>query len=159
LVATQFGEGFADIASDGRWIAYASNESGSYQIYVRPFPDGPGKWQVSDAGGTSPRWSKDGRELFWRTNDGIAVSDVETAGTTFRAGKARLLFEGPFQGGLQGVTIGGFQFADYDVSPDGKWFVMFPDPSKEGRDDHQHLSLVIRWFDDLERLQRGSGGK
>ena len=159
ILATQFGEGFPDLSPDGRWMAYASNESGSYEIYVRPFPEGPGKWQVSDSGGSSPRWSKDGRELFWRNNDGIAVADVETGGATFRAGKARRLFEGPFQGGLLGVAIGGFQFADYDVSPDGEWFVMFPDPTKEGRDDHQHITLVTRWFDELARIPRGSRAK
>jgi hypothetical protein len=140
-------------------MTYASNESGNYEIYVRPFPDGPGKWQVSDSGGSSPRWSRDGRELFWRTNEGLAVADVETGGTSFRAGKARQLFDGPFQGGLLGVAIGGYQFADYDVSPDGQWFVMFPDPTKEGRDDHQHITLVTRWFEELERIPRGAGGK
>jgi Tol biopolymer transport system component len=154
ILTTQFGEGFPDLSPDGRLMAYASNESGSYQIYVRPFPDGPGKWQVSDSGGSSPRWSRSGRELFWRTNEGIAVADVETAGGSFRSGKARQLFSGAFQGGLLGVPIGGYQFADFDVSPDGQWFVMFPDPTKEGRDDHQHITLVTRWFEELERIPR-----
>ena len=54
--STRFAEGFADFSPNGRWLAYASNESGQYQVYVRPFPSGEGKWQVSDSSGTTPRW-------------------------------------------------------------------------------------------------------
>ena len=151
LLATEFGDGFPDFSPDGRWITYASNESGSYKVYVRPFPEGHGKWQVSEAGGGSPRWSKNGKEIFWRTDSGIAVADVDTTGGTFRAGKPRMLFDGPFQGGVVGMTVAGFQFSDYDVAADGQRFVMFPDLRKE-RGRHQHITLVTNWFDDLERL-------
>ena len=95
---TEFGEGFSDISPDGRFLAYASNESGTYQVYVRPFPSGEGKWQVSDAPGTSPRWRADGRELFWRNDDGIVAAAVETDGPTFRAGKPQQLFTRPLPG-------------------------------------------------------------
>jgi serine/threonine-protein kinase len=158
FLATEAGDSVPDISPDGRWIAHASEESGRSEIYVRPFPDGAGKWQVSDAGGTAPRWSGDGKELFWRNDTGIVVAEVETAGPKFRSGRSRQLFTGPFQGGLQGIGIAGYQFTDYDVSPDGQHFVMFPDPRKEGRETHQHLTLVTGWFGELERLQPARGG-
>ncbi len=148
-LTTQFGEGFSDISPNGRFLAYATNESGRYQIYVRPFPSGEGKWQVSDAPGTSPRWRADGRELFWRDDEGIVAAAVETDGPTFRAGKAERLFSGRWKGGLTGIGAGGLSFADYDVAPDGKRFVMFPDEGSGTKADHQHLTLVTRWFDQL----------
>jgi serine/threonine-protein kinase len=154
FLATPFGDAYPDLSPDGRWLAYASNESGAWAVYVRPFPSGNGKWQVSDAGGANPRWSGDGRRLFWRTDDGIMVADVEAAGGSFRSGKVRQLFSGPFQGGPGGLSIGGLQFNDYDVSADGERFVMFPDPQKAGRGDHAHVTLVTRWFDDLERATK-----
>ncbi len=56
-------------SSDGRWLAYTSNESGKYEVYVRAFPDKGGKWQISNAGGAYPIWSSNGHELFFRTDD------------------------------------------------------------------------------------------
>ena len=153
---TEFGEGFSDISPDGRFLAYASNESGKYQVYVRPFPAGDGKWQVSDGPGTSPRWRADGRELFWRNDAGIVAAAVEIDGPTFRAGKPQQLFSGRFLGGLGGVGATGLTFADYDVMPDGKRFVMFPDAESGTRGDHQHLTLVTRWFDQLKPIEGAS---
>ena len=154
FLATQFSDAFPDLSPDGRWIAYASNENGAWAIYVRPFPAGEGKWQVSDVGSAHPRWSGDGRKLFWRTDDGIMAADVDIQGDSFRSGKVRQLFSGPFQGGTGGISIGGLQFDDYDVTADGERFVMFPDPEKAGRGDHAHVTLVTRWFDDLERATK-----
>jgi serine/threonine-protein kinase len=148
-LSTQFGEAFADISPNGRFVAYSSNESGTYQIYVRPFPSGEGKWQVSDAPGTAPRWRADGRELFWRNDDGIVATAVETDGPTFRAGKPAPLFSGRWKGGLTGIGASGLSFADYDVARDGKRFVMFPDTDAGTKGDHQHLTLVTHWFDQI----------
>ena len=67
LVGSAFAEIHGDISPDGRWVAYASNESGQYEIYVRPFPNvDDGRWQISTDPGLSPVWSRDGRELFFR---------------------------------------------------------------------------------------------
>jgi serine/threonine-protein kinase len=157
FMVTQFGEGFADISPDGHFLAYSSNESGTYQVYVRPFPSGEAKWQVSDAPGTAPRWRADGRELFWRNNEGIVAAPVEIDGTTFRAGKPQQLFEGAWKGGLNGIGAGGLSFADYDVAPDGKRFAMFPDVEAGAKGGHQHLTLLTGWFDQLLSLDaRGS---
>ncbi len=84
---------------NGRWIAYASFESGRNEVYVRPFPPGPGRHQVSIGGGGQPKWSGDGRELFYRTHTGIMVVAVETEGDSFGYGTAEQLFEGSFRGG------------------------------------------------------------
>jgi serine/threonine-protein kinase len=152
FLKSQFSEGYPGISPNGRFVAYTSNESGTQQIYVRPFPTGEGKWQVSDATGTTPRWRADGRELFWRNDDGIVAVDVETDGPTFRAGKPKQLLSGRWKGGLNGVGASGLAFADFDVSPDGKRFVMFPDVGGETQSDHQHLTLVTRWFDQLRSV-------
>jgi serine/threonine-protein kinase len=162
FLSTQFGEAHGAISPNGRFLAYASNESGSYQVYVRPFPIGEGKWQVSDAIGTVPRWRGDGRELFWRNDEGIVSAPVETDGATFRAGRPSQLFKGQFKGGVSGVGAAGLSFADYDVTNDGKRFIMFPDEDAGAKGEHQHLTLVTRWFDQLRSLsgrgsQEGSG--
>jgi serine/threonine-protein kinase len=148
-LATEFMDRDSEFSPDGRWVAYSSNESGTYEIYVRPFPAAGGRWQVSDGGGRFPRWSGDGSELFYRTNDGLMVAAIETAGDSFQVGKAKTLFEGSFRGGMFGIGIGGYIFSDYAVAPDGERFVMFPDT--EQRSANTHVTLVFNWFDELER--------
>ena len=150
---TEFAESFSDISPNGRFLAYSSNESGSYQIYVRPFPKGDGKWQVSVEQGVVPRWRADGRELFWRTADGIDSAAVETDGATFRAERPQPAIRGRFEGGMNGVGAGGFTFADYDVSPDGRRFVLFEERQAGSEEGHRHVTLLTRWFDRLEALE------
>jgi serine/threonine protein kinase/Tol biopolymer transport system component len=149
FLATSFTEHNGTFSPDGRWIAYESNESGRVEIYVRPFPAAGGKWQVSDGGGAEPRWARGGRELIYRGETGLMVVSVDTAGGTFRAGKPQRLFQGPFRGGLGGLSVGGNVFPDYDITPDGQRFVMFPQEAEEGRGGH--VTLVTRWFDELRR--------
>jgi serine/threonine-protein kinase len=126
FLSTPFSEANGAFSPDGRWMAYASNESGRSEVYVRPFPARGGKWQVSDGGGGYPRWSRDGRQLFYRTDDGIMVAPVESSGDTFRAGKPEPVFKGPFRGGTAGLALAGNNFADYDVTADGQRFVITP---------------------------------
>ena len=147
-LVTSFLERDPVFSPNGRWVAYASNESGRPQIYVRPYPAAGGRWQVSDGTGRWPIWSRDGNELFYRTNEGIMVADVETEGPTFRVGKARSLFEGRFRGGLQGIAVAGFVFPDYHVAADGERFVMFPDD--DDRMAKTQATFVFNWFDELE---------
>jgi serine/threonine-protein kinase len=151
FLATSFTEQNGAFSPDGRWMAYMSNESGRSEVYVRPFPTRGGKWQVSDGGGGFPRWSGSGHELFYRTDDGIMVASVESAGDTFRAGKPQPVFQGTFRGGAAGLPLAGNNFADYDVTADGQRFVMFPAADDDGAGQHPHVTFVTHWFDDLRR--------
>ncbi len=75
---TPFVEWVAQFSPDGRFVAYCSNESGQYEVQVQPFPEGRGKWQVSTSGGGQPRWSKDGKELFYVEGDMLIAVAVRT---------------------------------------------------------------------------------
>jgi Tol biopolymer transport system component len=141
---SRFHEAWPEFSPDGRWIAYASNESGHHEVYVQPFPAREGKWQVSNAGGREPPWSRNGKQLFYRAwPDQVRVVDVQT-GTGFSAGKPRLLFEQP--GFWDGPPI-----RCWDISPDGRRFALVklrertPQPVTE-------LILVQNWLEELKRL-------
>ncbi|HSG00700.1 MAG TPA: hypothetical protein VLA20_06195 [Vicinamibacterales bacterium] len=149
FLATRFQESEGAFSPDGRWVAYQSNESGRTEVYVRPFPPSGGRWQVSDEGGAYARWSYDGRELYYRTDEGIMMVTV-TSGPTFSASRPRLLTGGNFVGGLTGVAVAGSTFADYDVAPDGR-FVMFPFSGDEAP-NIQLARVVVSWFPELRRL-------
>ena len=151
FLSTSFNEDEAAISPDGRFVAYQSDESGRREVYVRPI-DGAGKWQISEGGGGYPRWPGDGRQLFYRDNEGVVSVPVTSAGNSLQAGRARRALKGSFRGGAGGMSTGSLTVADYDVSSDGKQFVMFPplDPTTAGR--AQHLTFVLNWFTELERL-------
>ncbi|MGH9444054.1 MAG: protein kinase domain-containing protein [Thermoanaerobaculia bacterium] len=86
-------QGSSRISPDGRWIAYVSNESGKIEIYVRPFPEGPGRWQISTSGGASPVWRRDGKELYFESLDFKVTAVPISASPTFRAGPPAPLFD------------------------------------------------------------------
>ena len=137
LLETPFNEGAGKFSPDGRWLAYMSNESGRQEIYLRPFliadgtPSLGAKWQVSNSGGTSPRWRGDGKELFFRNPDGaIMTADVSVDGPLVRTTLPRQLFALP-------LTV-----SNWDVMPDGQRFLVLrsvvapvPDP----------VSVVLNW--------------
>ncbi|HSG01451.1 MAG TPA: hypothetical protein VLA20_09980, partial [Vicinamibacterales bacterium] len=150
LLSTPFSEVDAAISPDGRWIAYSSDESGRAEVYVRSFEEGGGRWQISDSGGGYARWSGDGRELFYRTDEGIMVASIETTGGGLRTSRPRQLFTGAFRGGVGGTTVGGSTFADYEVSRDGQRFVMFPVAATAEESRAGLITLINPWFDDLE---------
>jgi Tol biopolymer transport system component/predicted Ser/Thr protein kinase len=137
LLATDFNEGLASFSPDARWIAYTSTESGRNEIYVRPFdPAGPalgqGKWQISKDGGAGPKWRADGREIVFRAPDGAPMSvDVSGSGAAFQAGAPRQLFAAP--AGL----------GDWDVTADGKRFLMAISPSQRSVDEP--ITVVLNW--------------
>ncbi len=155
VVNSSFGEIDGVFSPDGRWIAYTSNESGRSEIYIRSFPSGGGRWQVSDAGGGYARWSGDGRELYYRTNDGLMAASIEATGDSLRTGRPRPLFTGAFRGGIGGIGIAGSTFADYDVTRDGRRFVMFPQGATTGEERSGLVTLVAPWFDELRRAFAG----
>ena len=97
FLITPFAERTPAFSPDGRWVTYYSNESGRYEVYVRPFPGPGGKWQISTGGGRFPSWSPNGKELFYRTLDSrIMVVTYSVEGDSFRAGRPRPWSEGQF---------------------------------------------------------------
>jgi serine/threonine-protein kinase len=146
LVETRFEERGGSLSPDGRWLAYESNSSGRFEIYVRPFPAiGDGQWQVSTGGGVQALWAPGGRELFYRTPDGGLTSvRVTPESSTWTAGAPAPIFPGPYYLGGPNVS------RQYDVTPDGQRFVMI----KEGSEtDFQRAIVVVQhWFEELRRL-------
>jgi Tol biopolymer transport system component len=126
---------------DGHFVAYASNESGRYEIYARPYPGPGGKWQISTDGGGEPVWNPKGRELFYRNGDKMMAVDVTTQGT-FSVGKPRVLFQGRYV-----PTPRSFQ--DYDVSPDGQRFLMLK--AIEQAQSPDQINVVLNWFEELKQ--------
>ena len=143
-------EHMAAFAPNGRWIAYATTESGVSEVYVRPYPPGPGKAQVSSNGGGQPRWSADGRELFYRTDSGLMVVAVDPEATPFSYSRAEELFIGAFEGGIWGMRLGVLTRWDYDVAGDGQRFVMFPSERNDGENRVDQVTLVVNWFEELK---------
>ena len=125
LLTSMFVEWNGDVSADGRWLAYQSDASGRFEIYVRPFPDvGGGQWQISTMGGEEPLWARDGRELFYRGPDGAVMRVPIDADKAWKAGTpAQVLRAGYYEG--DSVTL---LQRTYDISPDGRRFVMI----KEG---------------------------
>jgi len=122
FLATQFNELAPQISPDGRYVAYQSDESGRYEVYVRPYPTGEGRWMISSNGGTTPKWSPKGDELFYLQGDTLIAVSVLTL-ATFKPGVPHVLFSG------KSVTSSMAVFGTplYDVAPDGKRFVVIRD--------------------------------
>ena len=107
------------ISADGKWVAYASDESGNWEIYVTTFPGAAGKWQVSRGGGSEPRWRGDGKELFYLGPTGMLTAVPINAETTFSSGTPTPLFQ--FHGR---AAISSTDVFSYDVTKDGKRFLV-----------------------------------
>jgi Tol biopolymer transport system component len=142
FLQTPFNESVPRFSPDGRWLAYISNESGRYEIYMQPYPGPGGKWQISTEGGTEPVWNRNGRELFYRSGDKMMAVDIATQ-PGFAAGKPRVLFEGRYE--PTPAT-----FPNYDVSPDGQRFLMLK-PSEQAAAAPTQINVVLNWFEELKR--------
>jgi dipeptidyl aminopeptidase/acylaminoacyl peptidase len=120
LLQSQFAEQFPQVSADGKWLAYQSNETGRPEIYVKPFPEGPGKWQVSVDGGQFPRWRRDGKELFFYFNNNLFAADIRVAGASLDPGVPRTLF------GLPGpsANLNHGPYNRFAVSADGQRFLL-----------------------------------
>jgi eukaryotic-like serine/threonine-protein kinase len=129
---------------DGRWLAYASNESGNYEVYVRPFPGPGGKWLISTGGGGFPKWSHNGKELFYRTQDSkLMVVAYTTSGDSFVAGKPQVWSPGQF------LELGSFY--SFDLHPDGKRFAVLKAPGAGERTPLNKVIFIFNFFDELRR--------
>ena len=143
LVATAALDRNGEISPDGRWLVYQSNVSGRFEIYVRPFPDAEtGRWQISTGAGMFPRWSPDGREIFYRSPDGMMAVAVETS-EGFLAGRPERLFMNRYRSDTWGTS--------YAIHPDGR-FLMLKPLAEGGGISKSDLALVQNWFEELKRL-------
>ena len=147
LIRTPANELTPEISPNGRWVAYDSNESGQFEIYVRPYPDvSAGRWQVSTGGGRQPLWSRDGRELFYRDFSGAVMGTRVALGATFSSESVAKLVDGAAYTGS-----GAFGSSrTYDVAADGR-FLMIKSAAPDGG-AVPSLFLVQHWFDELKRL-------
>jgi serine/threonine-protein kinase len=145
LLQEKYSESQPSISSDGRWMAYTSDESGRYEIYVRPFPEvNKGKWQVSASGGDSPLWSRNGRELFYRSGDSIMTVAVQTE-PAFKPGNAQTIFRGKYVS-LSSPTDGN----TWDIAQDGKHFLMIKEDSPASKAPLK-INVVLNWTEELKQ--------
>jgi Tol biopolymer transport system component len=128
---------------DSRYMAYQSSESGRYEIYVQPFPEGAAKWPVSTNGGSQPRWSADGTELFYVEGSTLMAVAVSTEGS-FTIGPPQRLFESE---DLLARIING---VSYDVFPDGQRFVMIePVVDSDEEATEPSIRIVENWYEEF----------
>ena len=141
LFGTEFDERHAALSPDGRWMAYQSDASGVYEIYVRPFPDAEAGLQlVSTSGGTDPVWSPSGDEVFYRQLDRMVAVAVETE-PAFTIEARQTLFEGTYRHGSA---------RDYDVSADGQRFLMVTSAGQTPDDGPPpQIEVVLNWHSEL----------
>jgi serine/threonine protein kinase len=138
-----FGVSHGQFSPDGRWVAYASNESGKWEIFVAPFPGPGGSVKVSAAGGSEPRWRRDGRELFYLAPDGKLMAVEVTPGSIFEAGAATPLFQT-----RRRVAVSSTDTFSYDVSADGQRFLVSNDV---GEVTSSPLTVVLNWTAGLKK--------
>jgi Tol biopolymer transport system component len=111
------------VSPDSRYLAYTTNESGTFQIVVQTFPDpNGGKWQISAEGGVQPKWRRDGRELYYLSLDGKMMSVPVSTGPAFTAGRPMVLFQTPLTVNRRSPT----RDRQYDVAPDGHFLMSVP---------------------------------
>ena len=140
FLSTPAAERDPKLSPDGRFLAYVSDESGRPEIYVRPFPDGAGKWQVSVNGGTNPRWRSDGSELYYVVGTALMAVSVST-GEGFTQGQPQALLESP------NLLVGG---GAYDVSADGQRFVTIaPVEDDDQKAEAPSIRVVENWAEEF----------
>jgi len=138
FLSTEFNEMRGRFSPDGRWVAYVSDESGTNEIYVRPFSLGSsgtissvgGKWLISTGGGNDPRWRGDGKELYYLASNRSLMAVEVSAIPIFQAGLPKVLFQAPLAD------------ANWDITADGKRF-LFPAPPAESA--QAHFTVVLNW--------------
>ncbi len=133
LLTTQFNEITPAISPDGRWLAYSSDESGEFEVYITAYPKPGGKWQVSTDGGAMPRWMPDGRGIVYRDENKVLIAPMELMPRP-RAGKPRVIVEGDYD-------------AEYDIGPDGRIGLILSD----GRRTATEFNFVLNFAEELKR--------
>jgi Tol biopolymer transport system component len=139
LVSTRAYEGGAQLSPDGRWLAYVSNETGRFEIYLRRFPELDRQWQVSEGGGTQLRWSANGREIYFRSGANLMAVPFGGNAAEPVMGKPMPLFRDEYDMGSGSTN------ANYDVTADGRFVMLRREPVGG------HLRLVLNWTEELKR--------
>jgi len=127
--------GSLDVSPDGKWMAYESTETGQIEVYVQPYPGPGGKWQISNGGGYRPRWSPDGKEIFFRAGDAMLAAPVETH-PYFTSNTPQVLFTGPYA------------HAGRDYETDGRRFLMMKSVDLKASTS---LQVVLNWARELKK--------
>ena len=134
---TEFNETAAKLSPDSRWLAYASDETSRYEIYVQSFPTPGQKSLISTNGGTYPAWSRDGKELFFIGADRKLMATAVHTGATFKAGVPKPLFETRLPSG----------FSRFDVSKDGRFLI----PTEIDSGSGAAVNIIVNWTAGLKK--------
>jgi hypothetical protein len=143
FLGTPFNEVQGRFSPNTRWVAYASDESGRFEVYVRPFPAASGQTLISIAGGTQPEWRRDGKELFYISADGkLTAVPVTTDGVTFSAGTSHALFD------VEAPEPNPPYPTNYAVTADGQRFLVNTVVDQPTR---AALTVILNWTADLKK--------
>ena len=148
LVQNLFPGAFAEISPDGRYLAYQSDDSGTLEVHVRPFPQvDSGRWQISTGGGTRPAWSRSGRELFYvDASMTLTAVPVRTSGPTFSMGSPAKVFDTKYAQPRPA--------RHYDVSADGQRFLMLRASAADLNATPAGMVVVEHWLEELKARVR-----
>jgi hypothetical protein len=138
-------EGGAQLSPDGRWLMCQSSASGQAEIYVRRYPALDRQWQVSEGGGVQARWSRNSKEIYYRSEKRIVAVPIDASGAEPAFGKPTALVADDYDFGL-GISI-----ANYDVTPDGH-FIMLRRDANGGK-----LRVVVNWTEELKQILATGG--
>jgi len=151
FLASRFEETRPSFSPDGQWVAYLSDETGAFEVYVRSAAAGAPRSgavrQISSGGGNQPIWSRTARELFYMSENRIMVTTYSTVAGTFAADKPRVWTT------IAGVGDTGF--SSYDLAPDGKRFAIFTRPDADRRVEESRINLLFNYFEEIRRLAPG----
>jgi serine/threonine-protein kinase len=148
LVQTPFDERNGVVSPNGRWLAYEANETGAFEIYVRPFPDvNTGHWHVSTNGGTQPLWARSGEELFYFAPDGALMRVAVAGGPAWSAGAPTKVLEGRYI-----VKLRSSISRNYDIGGDGQRFLMVKATGGDATAAPQQIVVVQHFDEELKRL-------
>jgi serine/threonine-protein kinase len=146
VISEEFDQGDGRVSPDGRWIVYESRQAAVVEVFVRPFPSGSSKWQISSGGGFKPLWSPKGDEIYWIAGDEMFAISVEVLGGRLSLGRPRKLFDIP--PGRRGDA----DFLAHDLSPDGSRFLMtrvaHPELSR------RRIDVILNWSERIVELAK-----